>query len=181
MKTRQIGYAVSLLLSVGCAAGQGQRVQDARVAEIDARKDAQLAALDAQTEARSQRIEQSGDRHAQNVEAAGTPGAESRAEMVEISVERAQYENDAKGRLDRLAARLQAAHQKTKVLGNRAPTSLMEDLEAAQTQHKLLRQQIAELQATEPAAWAQRTSALNRGMDTLEQRIEGLSASIDDV
>ncbi|HEX5658585.1 MAG TPA: hypothetical protein VFX59_15385 [Polyangiales bacterium] len=182
MKHRVVlGVLLSSVMGLGCASSQGQRVNDARMAEIEAREREQLAAIEARTSSRSDGIEKVGDQHEQALEASDQPGADARGELAEVSTEREQYRNDATGRLDKLTVRLEAAKEKTDVLGARAPTSLHQELETAQTAHKLLKQRVSELGAVQPAQWGQNKEELERGLDLLGERIANLNKSIGDV
>jgi hypothetical protein len=168
-------------LGMGCASSQGQRVNDARMAEIEAREREQLAAIDARTSSHSDGIEQAGDQREQAIEAAGQPGSGAREEISEVATERDQYRNDAIGKLDKLTVRLEAAKAKTDVLGARAPTSIHQELETAQTAQKLLKQRVAELPAVDPSQWSQSKDEIERSMEVLDDRITQLNKSIGDV
>jgi TolA-binding protein len=181
MNKRALGVALPFVLSIGCASSQAQRVEDARMAEIEAQKKERLENIDKRTAADSDRIAQVGDRRQESIESSERPGAEARGEIAEVSAERAQYRNDVTGRLDKLEVRLKAAKGKRDVLGSRAPTSLGEDISTAMTQHGNLKQRVAELQAVEPSNWARTKAELEQGLDNLERRIENLNEAIDDV
>jgi hypothetical protein len=175
------GVVLSGVLGIGCASSQGQRVKDARIAEIEAQERDKLAAIDGRTSSRSDGIEHVGDRREEAIEASGQPGASARGELSEVATEREQYRNDAVGRLDKLTVRLEAAKAKTEVLGARAPTAVQQDLETAQTAHKLLKQRVAELGAVAPSQWGQNKDELERSMEVLGKRIDHLNEAIGDV
>jgi len=177
----KLWLAVALVCGVGCAGSQAQRVQDARMAEIDEQAKAKLAAIDQRTDARASGIEQASDQQQARIENAGQPGAEARSDLSEISGERAEYRNDASGRLERLSVRLDAANEKVDVLGSRAPSSLHQDIEAARTQRQLLQQRVSEIQASDPASWSQNKESLEQGLHELDERINGLNKAIGDV
>ncbi len=95
--------------------------------------------------------------------------------------ERDQYRSNAQGKLDKLTVRLEAAKAKMDVLGARAPTSIQQDLETAQTAQKLLKQRVTELPAVDPSQWKQNKDEIERSMEVLDDRINQLNKSIGDV
>jgi hypothetical protein len=177
----KLWVALAVVTGLGCAGSQAQRVQDARMAEIDEQAKAKLAAIDQRTDARGNGIEAASEQQQANIENSGRPGAEARSDLSEISGERAEYRNDAGGRLDRLSVRLDAADQKVEVLGSRAPSSLHNDIQAAKTQRKLLQQRLSEIQGSDPASWAQDKDSLEQGLNNLDTRINDLTRAIGDV
>lgn len=176
-----LAVALAGALGSGCASSQAEKVRDARMAEIEAKEREQLASVDARTSSHSDQIERAGEQREQNIEASNTAGADARQELNEVAMERAQYRNEAAGKLDKLSIRLDAAGQKTDVLGDRAPRSLHEELEAARTARQLLEQRVSGLEHVEPARWSDSKAEVERNMDQLRERIEHLNSTIGDV
>ena len=178
MKT--VGW-VGFVLLASCASTQAEQVRDARTGAVNARTEAKTGRIDERAEARSERIDARYDAKQERVENSDRPGEDARETLVEVSAERAHYGSDARARLNKLSARINAAHEKLNVLGSRAPLTLKTELETTAQQYNLLKADIISLESTAPAEWEDTKQDIDHRASLLDERVSSLNEKIDDV
>jgi len=77
--------------------------------------------------------------------------------------------------------RIQESEQKLSVLGTQAPSTLSTDLDGAQREHTMLKQEVSELSSTSNEEWGAAKARLERDIGDLTARLETLADKIDDV
>jgi hypothetical protein len=174
-------FAYCLLIAGGCAStSQGEEVRDARMERVDERAEAQEDTVERRQDARDQAVDQRYDSREARVEASDRPGEDASKQLVDISKERAQYQADARSRLEKLGLRINTAQQKIGVLGAQAPLKLKSELQTATKQYDLIKEDIDRLDRTPPSDWEHTTDKLEQREAGLDERISELEESIDD-
>jgi hypothetical protein len=169
------------LLAIGCASSQGEQVRDARMEQTEAQAQANSDAIDKQSEARTDAIEEHGDAREDAVAQANKPGENATETLVGVEKDRAVYQSEAQAKLDKLAIRINAAQQKIAVLGGKAPVGLKDRLQTAAQEHNMLKRDITNLNQTPASDWESTTERIEQRMATLDDRVNQLSESIEDV
>jgi hypothetical protein len=172
---------VLALASGACASSQGEQVKDARMEQADALADRRAEAVDEQASARNNDIEKRHDVAAEQIAESNTPGKSATQDLADVSEERTLYQSKAKAKLDKLAVRINAAHEKLVALGPKAPTGLQTDLQTAVEEHKLLERDVANLRTAPASSWEATTDKLEHRMSSLDDRVSKLTDKIQDV
>jgi hypothetical protein len=180
-RTSALSACLPLLLGVACARGQGEKVRDARMAQIDAQAEVETKAIEEQSAARASGVDARFQAEQQAVQNANPPGEGATEDLVKIAEQRAKYKSDAQARLDKLNVRLRAEQQKIEVLGGRAPSSLQRTWQTASTEHNALLQDVSKLDQVTPDRWAATKDQLESRISSLDDRIKSLNDAIDDV
>ena len=170
-----------LLLCAACAGTQGEEVRDARMERIDANAEAQRENIGERQDARAERIDQQYEQRQERIESSNVPAEDANETLVEIQKQRAQYESQTTARLNKLAARINAAQQKIDVLGPRAPLQLKTSLDTAAKQYDLLKTDVMKLDSTPPSDWDATKQDVENRLSKLDERVSQLDASIQDV
>jgi hypothetical protein len=181
MRTHTIIGALLIIAGSACASSQGERVRDARMEQAEAREASDSKVADNAGEARDEAIEQRHDNVSENLAATNPPAEGAAQDMVKVSEERMQYQSDAKTKLDKLGARLNAAREKLTVLGGRAPTALKDELGTASQQYKMLSDDVRSLDKTPASSWEATTGQVEKRMSSLGERVDDLTDKIEDV
>jgi ABC-type phosphate transport system auxiliary subunit len=174
-------WYVAIILFGGagaCASGtHAEQVRDGRVSQVDDASDVRERAIEAQAKLRSDGIKQ---HYAELKRAADTsePGAQESAKQLEKSQDYAQFQSDAKERLDKVAVRLDAAQQKITSLGGREPALVKDGLNAARRDHKALEQELAKLDSQRSSDWEAYQNRLDGRISGLTSRVETLHDQI---
>ena len=169
------------VLAAACASSHAEQVRDARMERVEEQAEARNDQVEQREDARKKAIDQQYQAREDGVKAENAPGSDQSAKLLELSKERSEYQSEKRTQLDKLAVRIQAAQQKISVLGNRAPTKLQSQLQAAQTEHQNLQQELGKLGEVQSTAWEGQKSRLNDRVSNLEDRVSKLSDDIDDV
>lgn len=181
MQSKLSGLGCLLLIASGCGGtSQGEKVRDARMARVDEHAEARQDAADRREDAREDAIDQRYDNKEAQVEASNRPGEEGSEELVEVSKERAEYQADARARLEKIATRIGAAQKKVQVLGAQAPFKLKTELQTAAKQYDLVKQEVQQLDQTPPDKWEGTTKQLEAHESGLDDRVSEIEDSIDD-
>jgi hypothetical protein len=180
MRTQSFLQAMLPLLAIGCASSQGEQVRDARMEQTEEQAQANSDAIDRQSEARTDAIAQTGDAREEQVAQANQPGENATETLVGVSKDRAVYQSEAQGKLDKLAIRINAAQQKIAVLGGKAPVGLKDKLQTAAQEHNLLKRDVNGLSQTPASDWETATQRIEERMGILDDRINQLTDSIED-
>jgi chromosome segregation ATPase len=181
MRTPMIFCAGLTLLGSACASSQGERVADARMEQVEARADAKDTTVENEAAARQAVIDRGHEQASDNVASANGSSEGADQELVQVSEERAEFQSEAKEKLDKLEVRIEAAQEKLSALGGKAPTALKGELLTTIQQHKMLEQDVIDLQRTAPSSWESATDAIDERIAMLDTRVEELSDEIDDV
>lgn len=179
MKARWI--LVSLpLLAAACAESHAEQVRDARLERVDEQADAKKEQAEQRADARDKALDQQYQAREDSVEAKGGPGSDQSEELLKLSKERSDYQSQKREQLDKLAVRIQAAQKKISVLGDRAPTKLHSELQAAQTEHQNLQNELSQLSSVRSNGWETEKKRLDDRISGLDSRVGRLSSDIDD-
>ena len=181
MRKYLIICAALSLAGAACASSQGEQVRDARMAQTEERAEANESAVESQASAREDAIDKNYDQRAENAAESNRPGADAAEEMVGVSKERAEFQSEAKENLDKLAVRIDAAHEKIDVLGGKAPTALKGELATTMQQYKMLQQDVTNLDETGASTWESTTDDIDKRIAKLDDRVEDLTEAINDV
>jgi len=181
MRTQSVLKMMLPLLAIGCASSQGEQVRDARMEQTEAQAQASSDAIDQQSDARTNAIEQHSDAREETVAQANKPGENATETLVGVEKDRAVYQSEAQAKLDKLAIRINAAQQKIAVLGGKAPVGLKDRLQTAAQEHNMLKRDITNLNQTPASDWESTTERIEQRMATLDDRVNQLSESIEDV
>jgi chromosome segregation ATPase len=181
MKDHGCGAPLIALCMLSCASSQGEQVRDARLERIDARTEAKQGNIEERAESRSDQIAQTFDAAGEQVEASDQPGEDANETLVELAEERAQFGSAATARVNKLAARINAAREKLEVLGPRAPTALKTELQTAAGQYELLKHDVLNLESIPPARWQETKQGIDHRADLLDARVSELNEAIGDV
>lgn len=165
----------------GCAGtSQGEEVRDARMERAEDRSEVEQEAADRRGEAHADAVDERYDAREQRVESGDRPGEDGSQELVEISRTRAEYQQQARARLETMAGRLRAAQEKLEVLGARAPHNLKTELNVAAKQYEAVKEDVAQLDRTPPDAWEQTTEQLETREEGFDARMSELEDSIEE-
>jgi hypothetical protein len=186
IRTTSLRLALPLALvlgaaSLGCAHSQGEKVRDARMARVDAQAEARNDAIDKEAKARSEAVEKRFSAEGQAIESSNQAGQEASGELVEVAKQRALYQADAQTKLAHFAVRLESAREKLDILGPKAPSSIQQTLQTATTEHHSLSQDVEKLDKISPDQWGSTKDGVEGRMSTLDQRLDDLNKSIEDV
>lgn len=175
--------SVSLLIATAAcgASSQAEQVRDARMEQTEARAHENEKSVERTADARKDAVEHAHDVRQEQIADANQPGENATEDLNEISRERAKYQADAQTRVSKLGVRIDEAAKKVNVLGDRAPTKLHNELKAATTEYKMLKQDVDTLNRTQTTEWESKTSQIDRRISALNERIDELKESIDDV
>lgn len=181
MRTHSLIGFVVVLAAGACASSQGEQVRDARMEQAEAQADLREEAAENTAATREDSVAQQADNARANVEATGSPSEGADKELIDVSEKRAEYQTQAKARLQKIAIRIDEAQQKLSALGNRAPTALKGELTTTTQQYKSLERDVMGLDRTLPDNWESTTSSLDQRFSTLDERVSDLAENIENV
>jgi hypothetical protein len=181
MRTQSIIGALLIVAGSACAGSQAEQVRDARMEQADAREASDINAAEKTGEARDEAIEQRHEVVSDNMAATNPPGESAAQDMVKVSEERLKYQSDAKTKLDKVGAKLNAAREKITILGGRAPTALKGELATANQEYKTLSDDVQTLDKTPASSWEATTEQVEKRMANLEDRVDDLTDKIENV
>jgi len=174
-------WTISIMLSgsaAACAHGtRAAQTRDTQLSQTKEAAEAQENVVDATADQRHQQLEHRYETIEQGSQ--GSPGRGSSEELGR-SEERAQYQSHAQEELDKLNVRIQSAQQQLRVLGNRAPSRLEENLYIAREQHNNLAKDISSLKSKHSADWDSDKQQLDSRLSELDNRVDNLQDQIDD-
>lgn len=179
MRTYSWICAVCLLTGAGCGAStQAQRVREARIENIDQQTMAKTRAIEDRQEAREEVIERNHDLAKANLPKssdAATPSEQSLA----LSEERALYESKARGRIDTIGVRLEAARKKIGAENGRAPADMRAKVDALEAVKDRMDQEVRDLPSTPDAKWANVKQGVDARLNGLNDRVKDLTQQIE--
>jgi hypothetical protein len=172
--------ACCLLLAGGCASSQADEVRDARMERAEERADVQENSVERWEDSREDAIDQRYENKEERAEAGDRPGEDASKQLVEVSKERAQYQSEAKARVDKLGTRINTAQEKIQILGAQAPLTLKSELQTAAKQYDQIKEEVEQLDETPVSEWEHTTQKLEQREEGLDARVSKLEESIDD-
>jgi chromosome segregation ATPase len=171
----------ALMAGAACAESQADQVKDARMEQAEARAKTNEENVEQASKAREKSIDGAYDARDESIGQANRPDENATQTLNGISKDRAQYQSQAKTRLDKLGVRINEAAQKIEVLGSRAPTNLRTELQTATTEHNLLKNDIDTLNNTRTTDWESLKSEIDNRLSGLDTRLKNLNDKIVDV
>jgi DUF4097 and DUF4098 domain-containing protein YvlB len=171
-----------LIASAGACGGssQGEQVRDARMERAEQRADTQENTVERERDARDVAIDKRYDQYQKEMAAGERSSSSSSKELVELSKDRAQYQSEARERVDKLGVRIDQAKQKIDIMGTTAPSTLRGELQTAQKQHELAQQEVAQLNRTSADQWDRATEQLEQDESELDDRVSKLEDHVED-
>lgn len=177
MRTHSWICALCVLAGSACGAStQAERVRNARIETIDTQTVAKTRAIEEQQEAREAAIQQHHDLAKAN--AAKTSGGTSDAAL-NMAEERALYQSNARGRVETIGVRIEAARKKLGAMNGKAPMDMRAQLDALQSVHERMQMEVDSLQTTPEAQWRSTKQAVDDRLTQLDERVKTLTNAIE--
>lgn len=177
MRTQSWICALCVVAGSACGAStQAERVRHARIETIDTQTVAKTRAIEERQEAREQAIQQHHDLAKANP--AKSSGGMSDAAL-SMAEERALYQSKARGRVETLGVRIEAARKKLGAMNGKAPMDMRAQLDAIQSVHEGMQMEVEALQTTPETQWEATKQGVDDRLTKLDERIKTLTEEIE--
>jgi preprotein translocase subunit SecD len=182
----RIHFVLSLVVATAgaaCASSQAEQVKDAHNERIDDNTVARTRTIEDQEAARVEGI----DREKESTERQLDDASETHSKqdvddakkVVEDSSDRATYQTKATARIQTIGVRIDAAQQKLKALGAKAPANQSSELESLRREHALLSRDLKALPEIPASNWDKEHEALDKRISELNRRVKLLTESAE--
>ncbi len=111
---------------------------------------------------------------------AGQPATGAREDLKQLSSDRTDYQAHARAELGKQRVRIDTSKEKLAILGAHAPVSLATDLGAAEKQHAMVSDEVAQLDGTSPDRWDSAKQRVDRDLSELDARLSQVASKIDE-
>lgn len=154
----------------GCASDRNKQLKEATAQEADANRALREAQVDQAKKQEDTRLE------AIKPNTEGLPPASEQRAKAQSAMgeERQKFENDARARLEKVQARLEAARQRLQLGGGNAPTSIQDKVNQTTHLADSLSSQVAHLSQVSDDRWSAEKKRI-------EESLSDIESSADDV
>lgn len=179
---------LSILLTTALAAcasnSQAEKARDARNEKIDENTVERTRAIEEREQANVEGIEKERVITNNQIDAYKDTHAEQDIKdakhVMDVSAERATYQTKASARVETIAVRLDAAQQKLRALGTKAPKNNLSEIEQLRKEHSVIKRDLEALPEVPAANWEAEHEALDQRISELNRRVKLLTDAIED-
>jgi uncharacterized protein YicC (UPF0701 family) len=158
-----------------------ERVRDARMEQIDEQATEKTPIVEQRQAARENYIEHNADLAKANVAKAEGSSQSMSDDALDMSKESALYEAKARGRVETIAVRIDAARKMLGALNGKAPTDARAQLDALEGVQELMQTEVHELTITPDANWNAKKQGVDVEITRLNQRVDAFTNQLESI